>query len=122
VFYERALLEMGIHPDTVPSELWGEVVPDEAAGAAGLKQAITVLNAQWSRGKVARLVAVRNLAWAATLLGRRLEKDCDEDAKKLVAANKGSTAGLFRSFISAPATRAELSAPTVSQPAPGETA
>jgi len=110
VFYERALLELGIHPDTVPTELWGESVPDEAHGAAKLKEAITILNAQWTRGKLPRLVAVRNLAWQATLLARRLEKDATADAESIIAKNNGSTAGLLQAFIPAPATRAELNA------------
>jgi hypothetical protein len=110
IFYERALEELGIAPETVPSELWGETTPDEATGAATLKQAITVLNEQWTRGKLMRYVAVRNLAWAATLLARRLEKDIDEDAKKIIARNGGSTAGLLRAFVATPATRADLSA------------
>jgi len=125
IFYERALLEMGIHPETVPSELWGETTPDEATGAEALKQAIAILNAQWGRGRLARLIAVRNLAWQATLLGRRLEKDAEEDAKGIVRKNGGSTAGILRSFVPAPATRAELSAPPPEAPATtttGETA
>jgi hypothetical protein len=116
VFYERALLELGIHPDTVPTELWGETVPDEAHGAMKVKEGITILNQQWTRGKLARLVAVRNLAWQSTLLARRLEKQMAEEAKSFVAKNGGSTAGLLRAFVPVPATRAELDPKNFQQP------
>lgn len=107
VFYERVLWELGINPEDVPSEMWGENVPDEATGAAALKAAIASLNAQWHGGKLNRLVVVRNLAWQATLLARRLEKDCNDSAESMVQRNGGSTAGLLRSFIN-PTTRADL--------------
>jgi hypothetical protein len=110
VYYERVLVALGIDPDTVPSELWGETVPDEAHGAAKLKTAITQLNEQWGKGKLQRMIVVRNLAWQATLLARRLEKDLDEDAKRVVGRNGGSTAGLLNAFIAAPATRVALDA------------
>jgi len=110
VFYERALLDMGIHPDTVPSEMWGETVPDEAHGAMKVKQGVTILNEQWNRGKLARLIAVRNLAWQCTLLARRLEKEMELDAKAIINNNGGSTAGLLHAFVPVPATRADLTA------------
>jgi hypothetical protein len=108
IHYELALHYLRIDPNTVPSELWGAEVPNEAFGAAALKDAITLLNAEWSRHKLARMVAVRNLAWQATQLARRLEKDCDDNAAVVIAKNGGTTAGLLRAFIQAPATKAEL--------------
>jgi multisubunit Na+/H+ antiporter MnhG subunit len=105
---ERALHYLGIDPNTVPSEIWSEDTPTEAHGAAALKDAITLLNVQWSRHKLARMVAVRNLAWQATQLARRLEKDAAADAERVIKANGGSSAGLLRSFITAPVTSLQL--------------
>jgi hypothetical protein len=110
VFYERTLGELGIDPHTVPSESWTPTIPTEGEGAAALKEAITNLNQQWHVGKLQRRVAVRALAWAAQLLARRLDADCEQDCKDVVARNGGSTAGLFRKLISTTATRAELQA------------
>jgi len=110
IHYEKALWYLGIDPNSVPSELWVAEVPDEAHGAAALKDAITLLNEQWSRHKLARMVAVRNLAWQATQLARRLEQDADADAAAIVAKNGGSSAGLLRAFIVAPLTSAQIAA------------
>jgi hypothetical protein len=54
------------------------------------------------------MIAVRNLAWQATLLARRLEKDIAEDAKRVLERNGGSSAGLLSAFIATPATRVDL--------------
>jgi len=113
VYTERALIAMGILPEHVPDEMWAADLPIEAAGAERLKAAITTLNEQWHTSRFARMIAVRNLAWHATQLGRRLEQDLQADTKRVIQRNGGSTAGLLSAFIATPMTRAELNAAVV---------
>jgi len=107
IFYERALLTLGIDPNEIPSESWGTPTPTEERASEELKKAIKLLNEYWSGTDVHRRVAVRNLAWQATLLARRLDADAEAKTKYVVKRNGGHTAGLFSAHI-VPATRSEL--------------
>lgn len=90
----------------LPDEQWSGPLPSVDFGTDEVTAAVRALNAAWSQTTLHRLVALRILAWKASMLQRALAEQQDREHKQQIASNGGHTRGMLAPDAAPPSSMA----------------